>query len=351
MPDLITPCPCANRPSSTHPAAPTWMPWTRTWPSSACPTAIPTAWPPRAALGRRAGDHPHPVPAHGLLARPLPLRPGRSRARGRRLTMADCGDVTMEPGRFDENRAAVTAAVAAILARGALPRRARRRPRHHGVRAPGLLHLPRDAVIQVDAHLDWRHERGGVRHGQSSPMRRASEMPWVGGMAQVGLSGAAAPGRRRWTRRARTGASWCGPRGASGGHGGGAAAPARGRHVLRDSGPGRSGGRHRPGVGWPSMGGLTYWETVNLFKGLAARGHIVGLDMVRDRAGERRARPHQSAGRPAHRRPDRGAGAPGPGRLCRSGRNLKPRRHGHGHRRCSCACPCGLERRVPTGGQ
>lgn len=42
-------------------------------------------------------------------------------------------------------------------------------------------------ILQIDAHIDWRDEVHGERHGYSSPMRRASEMPHVAGMVQVGL--------------------------------------------------------------------------------------------------------------------------------------------------------------------
>lgn len=44
-------------------------------------------------------------------------------------------------------------------------------------------------VVQVDAHLDFRDEVKGVREGYSSPMRRASEMPHVERILQVGLRG------------------------------------------------------------------------------------------------------------------------------------------------------------------
>ena len=44
-------------------------------------------------------------------------------------------------------------------------------------------------VLQVDAHLDFRHEVDGVREGYSSPMRRAAELPDVVGILQVGLRG------------------------------------------------------------------------------------------------------------------------------------------------------------------
>jgi agmatinase len=44
-------------------------------------------------------------------------------------------------------------------------------------------------VVQVDAHLDFRDEVGGVQDGYSSPMRRASEMEHVRRIVQVGLRG------------------------------------------------------------------------------------------------------------------------------------------------------------------
>src|SRR6185369_16761038 len=56
-----------------------------------------------------------------------------------------------------------------------------------------VLQAYRDAgpltVVQVDAHLDWRDEVAGERYGYSSPMRRASEMPWVEQIVQVGMRG------------------------------------------------------------------------------------------------------------------------------------------------------------------
>lgn len=200
---------------------------------------------------------------------------------GRRLTMADCGDVTMEPGRFDQNRAAVTAAVTAILDRSALPVVL---GGDHGITASVLQAysaFPGTAVVQLDAHLDWRDERGGVRHGQSSPMRRASEMPWVGGMAQIGLSGAGSA-RQEEVDAARAYGSVLVR--AEEVHQVGVEAvlqrlPAADAYYVTVDLDGLE-TAIAPGVGWPSMGGLTYWETVNLFRGLAARGRVVGLDMV-----------------------------------------------------------------------
>jgi len=63
----------------------------------------------------------------------------------------------------------------------------------HGVTIP-VLHalevLGRPVhLVQIDAHLDWRDEVRGARRGYSSPMRRASELPWISGITQIGLRG------------------------------------------------------------------------------------------------------------------------------------------------------------------
>jgi agmatinase len=44
-------------------------------------------------------------------------------------------------------------------------------------------------IVQIDAHIDWRHEVDGVTVGYSSTMRRASEMSWVDKIIQVGVRG------------------------------------------------------------------------------------------------------------------------------------------------------------------
>ena len=42
-------------------------------------------------------------------------------------------------------------------------------------------------LVQIDQHIDWRDEVNGVREGLSSPIRRASEMPHIGEIFQIGL--------------------------------------------------------------------------------------------------------------------------------------------------------------------
>jgi agmatinase len=42
-------------------------------------------------------------------------------------------------------------------------------------------------LVQIDAHIDWREDVGGVREGLSSPIRRASEMSHIDKIFQIGI--------------------------------------------------------------------------------------------------------------------------------------------------------------------
>ena len=53
----------------------------------------------------------------------------------------------------------------------------------------GLESLSKVHIVQIDAHLDWINKLYGEKFGRSNVMRRASEMPWVKGMTQIGLRG------------------------------------------------------------------------------------------------------------------------------------------------------------------
>jgi agmatinase len=95
------------------------------------------------------------------------------------------GDATDGPG----NAARTTAAIAAILERGAVPICI---GGDDSVPIPILwAYAGRGplTVLHVDAHLDFRDEVDGVRDGYSSAMRRASEMGQVTRVVQVGLRG------------------------------------------------------------------------------------------------------------------------------------------------------------------
>lgn len=101
----------------------------------------------------------------------------------------DAGDVAGTPDDGPGNHRAAEAAVTTILDAGAVPvilggDDSISIPVLRGYADRGPLW-----IVQVDAHLDFRHEVDGVRDGYSSPMRRASELPHVAGIVQIGLRG------------------------------------------------------------------------------------------------------------------------------------------------------------------
>ena len=103
--------------------------------------------------------------------------------------VVDAGDVPGDPTDGPRNSQRTIEAVAAILARGAVPiciggDDSVPIPILRAYEGRGPI-----TVVQVDAHLDFRDEVDGVREGYSSPMRRASEMSHVDRIIQVGLRG------------------------------------------------------------------------------------------------------------------------------------------------------------------
>ncbi len=144
---------------------------------------------PYAATGPYAADAPHairraagtyaPAQAHMDFDRMAPAVPGRD-------SIVDCGDLPGDAQNHSANRAAIQSAVRRILDAGATPiilggDDSTPIPVLQAYEQRGPL-----TVLQIDAHIDWRDEVGGERLGLSSPMRRASEMPWVTSMVQVG---------------------------------------------------------------------------------------------------------------------------------------------------------------------
>ena len=195
--------------------------------------------------------------------------------------VVDCGDVVGDVSDPPGTRARITAAVARVLEAGAVPvvlggDDSVPIPFFQAFVGRGPL-----TVVQVDAHLDWRDEVRGERFGWSSPMRRASEMPWIERMVQVGLRGvgSARAGEvtdaRSWGSAIVTAAEV---------HRAGVG-PALDRVVP--------GARCLvtidcdgldpaiiPGVSARAPGGLLYHHVVDLLHGLAAKATIVGFDLV-----------------------------------------------------------------------
>jgi agmatinase len=199
----------------------------------------------------------------------------------RAVRIVDCGDVAMVPGEFAENSRCTTAAVRAILARGAAPivlggDHAIPIPVFRAYEGHGEM-----VVVQIDAHIDWREERNGAREGLSSTMRRASEMPWVTGMAQIGLRGIGSA-RQQEADDARAYGSVLVR--AEEVHADGVDAilrriPPSPRYYVTFDADGLD-PAIAPGVNDPGFGGLTYYEATNLLRGIVRKGRVVGFDFV-----------------------------------------------------------------------
>lgn len=200
---------------------------------------------------------------------------------GRFVRIVDCGDVAMVPGRWGENSRATTEAIKEILGRGAVPFVIGGDDsipipvlRAYGEQKPMCL-------VQIDAHIDWRDEREGIREGLSSPMRRASEMPWIRGMAQIGIRGFGSARRPEFDDARTYGSALVG---AAEVHGAGVEAalrriPAADRYYITLDADGLD-PSIAPAVASPAFGGLTYDEVTGLLRGVAARGRVVGFDVV-----------------------------------------------------------------------
>jgi agmatinase len=197
------------------------------------------------------------------------------------LAIQDAGDLATQAGTPERNRDLIRAAARAVLVASAVP-----------VLLGGDDSVPIPffeafeqhgpvTIVQIDAHLDWRDERNGLRHTFSSPMRRASELPWIERIIQVGLRGvggsraADLDAARRWGAHIFTAAAIrqhgigpvtdCVPEGA--------------RCVVTIDCDGLD-PSVIPAVLVPQPGGLGYGDVLELLGGLAAKAKIVGADVV-----------------------------------------------------------------------
>ncbi|MDP6948262.1 MAG: agmatinase [Arenicellales bacterium] len=201
---------------------------------------------------------------------------------GRDIRCVDCGDAVIGEKNFSEYLQMVTDTVRTILERGAVPIVI---GGDHGTTIPVLRAYEKQGplcLVQIDAHLDWVDERDGLREGYSSPMRRASEMPWVSSMAQIGLRGQGSAMRQEVADVTAYGKSLLIR--AEELHEVGIEAvvdqiPAAERYFLTVDADGLD-PSIAPGVGYPTPGGVTYYQTLNLMRGLARKGKVVGMDFV-----------------------------------------------------------------------
>jgi agmatinase len=140
---------------------------------------------------------------------------------------------------------------------------------------------PPVCVVQIDAHIDWRDEREGTREGLSSPMRRASEMPWVRGMAQLGIRGFGSARRLEFDDARAYGSVLIGAEDIhrTGVETAVAQIPAAKEYFITLDMDALD-PSIAPAVASPAFGGLTYSEVAGLLRGVAGKGRVAGFDVV-----------------------------------------------------------------------
>jgi agmatinase len=200
---------------------------------------------------------------------------------GRDVRIVDVGDVDIVHTDTATSHENTRMAVRKILAAGALPLVL---GGDHSVHAPvieayggrGPIH-----IVHIDAHLDFVDERHGVRYGHGNPLRRASETEHVVGMTQLGIRNVSSSNQSDYVAARRFGSRILSvrefrrlgvdavlqliPQGAN-------------IYVTIDiDGFDPS---IAPGTGTPSHGGFLYYEVLELLKGIAKQGRVVGVDLV-----------------------------------------------------------------------
>ncbi|HZJ09298.1 MAG TPA: arginase family protein [Trueperaceae bacterium] len=196
----------------------------------------------------------------------------------RSVRVVDVGDVKADASDIPGNAARATATVKAILAGGAVPVVLGGDDSTPALAIAAFADHGPVTVVQIDAHLDYRDEVNGQRHGYSSPMRRAAEFLWVEKIVHVGIRGVGS------ARRADVDATL-----------------ARGNDIVTarevvENGIAAvlarvpEGGRYyvtvdvdgfdpavMPGTSAASPGGLSFRHGLDLLTGLQERGTVVGM--------------------------------------------------------------------------
>ena len=109
---------------------------------------------------------------------------------GRKIRAVDCGNVTSDRNDHKQHYIRAEQAARKIFNQGTTLITL---GGDHGVPIPVMRALEvfntEVTLVHVDAHLDWRDEINGEKQGYSSPIRRASEMPWINQIIQIGMRG------------------------------------------------------------------------------------------------------------------------------------------------------------------
>lgn len=201
---------------------------------------------------------------------------------GRDIKVVDVGNVTADRYDHAEHYRRAESVARALFRKGATVITL---GGDHGIPIPILRALDEIGetitLVHVDAHLDWRDEVNGEREGYSSPIRRASEMDWIGHITQIGIRGIGSA-RAEEVQFARDyGADIIT---AYDVHDHGMEAvldriPDGGPYYLTIDADGLD-PTIMPAVMAQTPGGLDWMQTRKLIHGLVKKGRVVGMDLV-----------------------------------------------------------------------
>ena len=201
---------------------------------------------------------------------------------GRDIKVVDCGNVTADKFNLSEHYNRAESAVRQIfksdttlISLGG----------DHGIPIPVLRaleeHKKEVTLVQIDAHIDWRDEVNGEHDGYSSPIRRASEMPWIKEIIQIGIRGVGSARTGEVETAQAYGADIIT---AYEMHEIGIQSvldriPNDGNYYLTVDADGLD-PSIMPGVMAQTPGGLSWIQTRQLIHGLVNKGRVLGMDLV-----------------------------------------------------------------------
>lgn len=195
--------------------------------------------------------------------------------------LADLGDLPTAAGTGPENRRLITAEARRILGAGAVPIMFGGDDSTPIPFIEGFADHPPIVILQIDAHIDWREERYGERHGFSSTMRRASEQPHVWRIVHAGIRGLGSAREQDVADARNWGAHIVTARQI---HRDGIATVLEhipdDCHCLISFDCDALDAAIMPAVAYPSPGGLAYQQVTDLIAGVAAKARIAGFAMV-----------------------------------------------------------------------
>lgn len=197
------------------------------------------------------------------------------------VSAVDCGDISYDEQEPRANRKRIRDALCHILDQGSVP-----------IVMGGDDSIPIPVIqafegrgdltiLQIDAHIDWREEVGGVQMGLSSTMRRASETPHITKIIQAGQRAIGSARPSDYEDALKWGAKFITAQQIhKDGLGQVLEHVDEGRDVLISLDVDALDPSLVPGVLGPAPGGLTYYQVVEMISGVAAKARIAGFNII-----------------------------------------------------------------------